>query len=1200
MSTNLDRQTIKELNERGNKGESIVDIRRGIHQLTQPPLLPCSLGALKPFQLVFNDGIERLAADSIRERAQWVAAAREALNPLPPRKDTHRRSSTDVGPIRKDSQLERINTVWNGSHKDGTGTTPSGLRLSQTPPSKAQTITAHLMTSPVRPAPELTQPLQSPRSVQPSMTALAVPQTPPRWRGSSCSRIGTEDGDVTVRYPSGSVVTFGGEHELFPSDSASQIPPRNYADERIELPQELASLKLPDFSPSQMQPEVQRAFDANIPAPLPMRDLGIPEPDVWPPVAETPKAQDTPREHSSVASPADDRRLGTVIEETSSQAQGSKAASRRSEKKTATSPPPKTQRSMTASNSQRSEVSKVLEYLEQEWTNRQARDQELVGQLASLKESIAVATLGNIAPRAQKSTEPLASRSAATDASLQQLQQKMDRVIELVTVVSSRKCRQGSEVQSPGCASAKQELQRIGSAVDELLQRVRSTQATSKPASLAGSRVSHRSQTEADKRLPGTPSELAREAKPASVLSGPKTPGSKVESHPSQGRGTAAEYYREAAQLPQQDSPQPQIVAPTAVRPGDDRASIRSEERDKLASPPPASVVGQSTKCKDMAELHAALKENEEARKFQQAQQADIARYLNSLNAWLEKDIQSRSQDFKTLAENVSKLSKDVAGLQSSRSGSKQDTGEPVTSREAPPHPDGVQPRAAEDSTPRAATVEDAADEQAKIEVLQAAQEELSQHRSVEEKKGRVVSANDGSKPLSEATASALGEAARKKDSGGIRSIIKEAAAAGAGGTAVKALMDHFEREEDKEDIREDGEDQLPKPGGATQQEGAPAIADRAVHSEGPLETAGHAFDAINAIKKGDIGAAMEALAALKHKTGGQEAAEPREPPPPQPAPSRPHVIDALKALKGGNVLDALRALKHGHLSEALASAGAGEAGPDDAAPPADDHPHLHALKDEAIGAVGGAVLATAVEELLHQFKEKHEEDKLARAEAAKKEAEAEVARLEAEKRHTTTLEELQMKQGQAIVGAIAELLSTEKQRQEQVEQQRRAELDPKTAIEALVKTLNEVRLGETQERLATNEAIAQLATGVVQAMGKQHEALLMTLASMSRDWVKTGIDEHLNLFRGAMATSFAGSAQAMADAWMSHAKSVGAGSGPKAIEAPKPAPAAAPAKAEGKPAEKPAAAPAPAAPAPAKPKPPPLGPYGVPPRAKK
>jgi beta-lactamase class A len=88
------------------------------------------------------------------------------------------------------------------------------------------------------------------------------------------------------------------------------------------------------------------------------------------------------------------------------------------------------------------------------------------------------------------------------------------------------------------------------------------------------------------------------------------------------------------------------------------------------------------------------------------------------------------------------------------------------------------------------------------------------------------------------------------------------------------------------------------------------------------------------------------------------------------------------------------------------------------------------------------------------------------------------------------------------------------------VEAQKAQILDPKTAIEALVAALNEVRLEEAAKRTASDQAVAALAQGIIEATSRQHEALLATLAAMSRDLVKSSIDDHLKQFSGAMANS--------------------------------------------------------------------------------
>ena len=204
-------------------------------------------------------------------------------------------------------------------------------------------------------------------------------------------------------------------------------------------------------------------------------------------------------------------------------------------------------------------------------------------------------------------------------------------------------------------------------------------------------------------------------------------------------------------------------------------------------------------------------------------------------------------------------------------------------------------------------------------------------------------------------------------------------------------------------------------------------------------------------------------------------------------------------------------------------------------------------------------------------------------------------------------LVEQQERHAAAIVAAVTEHMANKEKERAEAEKAKQQELDPKRAIEALVVALNETRLAEAARRQATDQGIAELATSVVRGVEDQHGRLLASLTALSRDVVCTSVDNHLQHFKGAMATSFAGSAQAMADAWTKHAEVVA--KTPRAtLMAPPPAAAPAPA-----PAPAPAAAPSPpkprngngkngngAAPKPPPPRPqppPPLWPYGLPAR---
>ncbi|CAD6905255.1 unnamed protein product [Tilletia controversa] len=65
----------------------------------------------------------------------------------------------------------------------------------------------------------------------------------------------------------------------------------------------------------------------------------------------------------------------------------------------------------------------------------------------------------------------------------------------------------------------------------------------------------------------------------------------------------------------------------------------------------------------EFKEVLRKLAEAEEARQQQQKQQADIARYLNELNAWLERDVMDRTKEWRALSSGVQQLSDDLGNI---------------------------------------------------------------------------------------------------------------------------------------------------------------------------------------------------------------------------------------------------------------------------------------------------------------------------------------------------------------------------------------------------------------------------------------------------------------------------------------------------------------------------------------------------------
>lgn len=78
---------------------------------------------------------------------------------------------------------------------------------------------------------------------------------------------------------------------------------------------------------------------------------------------------------------------------------------------------------------------------------------------------------------------------------------------------------------------------------------------------------------------------------------------------------------------------------------------------------PTSGMRGQGTSNPELEIVLQALKENEVARQQQQKQQADIARYLNELNAWLERDVVDRTREWRTVATGVTQLHDELAAL---------------------------------------------------------------------------------------------------------------------------------------------------------------------------------------------------------------------------------------------------------------------------------------------------------------------------------------------------------------------------------------------------------------------------------------------------------------------------------------------------------------------------------------------------------
>ncbi|EPQ26240.1 uncharacterized protein PFL1_06175 [Pseudozyma flocculosa PF-1] len=74
-----------------------------------------------------------------------------------------------------------------------------------------------------------------------------------------------------------------------------------------------------------------------------------------------------------------------------------------------------------------------------------------------------------------------------------------------------------------------------------------------------------------------------------------------------------------------------------------------------------------SSKNPELATILEALKQSEAARELQVRQQGELARYVNELHSWLEKDVAERSKEFRILATGVTQLHDELLATKRAR-----------------------------------------------------------------------------------------------------------------------------------------------------------------------------------------------------------------------------------------------------------------------------------------------------------------------------------------------------------------------------------------------------------------------------------------------------------------------------------------------------------------------------------------------------
>ncbi|CAO1619419.1 unnamed protein product [Parajaminaea phylloscopi] len=1243
---------------------------------------------LKPFQFVFPDGVERVGVDSIRERAQWVARARNALaNSLGGSADirsTSTRPQSPTMPVQSlqhaagrpvlDPQLERISGLWR-SNDDSTQT----QRSSQTRrPSEAPTLPpkdfnmsemgTRTVEARVGQLGRSDVEAGAVASVRPSISAAPASARSPssqksfRLSAPPRSTVGTYD-DRSPRLSVGldaddlvtaltaspvslAMLSLPDFDEIYPGDSASQCIPASDAGTRIELPDHLRTLHRPrSGSPLRPRGDLpgsktkshsemrETSRDDFMTAQVqPMLDVGSKRSTV--PRTASPSARSAKESTFNAGDSTRTRAVPTGMVRALS--------------------PSSAQRHTVASRSDRfrdspSEVSKVLSYLEKP---PRAGDVQSAASGQNPSSAAAQSLMSRLAPS-------LAS-AAASEAHLIELKSKVDRLTAMVQQVSQQAT--ASNKSAVSCAA----ISKIDKDIQSLLQKIEARRNISNEGDeLAGRSTVTRDVTDRWEKAPSALSWTQRsvdvhnagqdvvgshisdarlrqeQTEPApseyvppvptyasaqseilrSPVGGFHTPtrgsvagfrseiprGSPMgprSGHVSRSQVTvdmeAAVRERRAQRAmptassrrnspvrshqpgPGWTSPSPRGRSPVQqgqqfIRQGSPARSVLAHMPMPRAMPVPeqaatghpfvpasnlaTSAVAEPSVLEatmaaagmgaglvaELARVIEDLKAHQTDRAKSEAQQVDMARRLDDLKTWAEQSAGGRTEDLKGLQDGIEHLKSEIAHLRAAPPAGTFRSTYPLTGQELPPGANAMPvPQVERDIPFHTMPVPDLPAKQATA--------------------------------VSDAPSTEMGraDAPVATDPEVIRS---------------KSKLDHplrWIREEVRRHhaaLARIGRSPETHDGDRKVSEELFAKLEEAMHSGDRKQWKQTAKDVLLLVG----GATLEKLAEEIHKKSQEE---PRLPSEPVAEPEPPEDSSDIAEESGSDQLPPPQRMNDhgGNASSQSSTAGPTPAG--------------HAETQAALAAY-----TTATTSLLEQILA-HVQSQQAQTEELRKEVAAlEASRLEAEGKWREESTSFSERQATAIIGAVAQHVSNERRAREEKEAEQAKVLDPKSAIETLVKALNDTRLEEAAKREQTNRAVAELAAGVERSTERQHERLLTALTALSRDVVCTSVDNHLQHFKGAMANSFAGSAQAMADAWTAHAQHVASmpratlGAPPQGHivvihQQPPPPPAAAPAKKEEKPKEeKPKETPAPA-PAPPQPPPPrPLGPYGVAPR---
>ncbi|MCO5585015.1 hypothetical protein L7F22_038947 [Adiantum nelumboides] len=691
------------------------------------------LRRINPFQLIFNDGVERLAVDTARERVMWVASVWDSLgvrsssNQQPRSRQVSANYSTIGGMTDMATDIADVHM---------TTPRPSGLPMSPLPPN----FNVQLSDSPVRrliPSGLAAIPLESSledvtqiqtsspdRGRYEAVSAIAAemvppplppkekqkrkrfidepikPESPPNVdsdesKHSQETLVLNEDRPEAIRGRAQDTPPNNVSHsdrDIVPADSASQRPSRSLTGTILSRFSALAGYRSEKVEEAKEEESPPRTPAQNI------RDQFV--------GGEMEEDLDEP--------PLTARTLDTVVEETLSQAALTSVQSPQQANLGSTSKSFKQKKGgpgsllsiQTSGSVSSQELARLLQFIEQQNEDRDRRERQMEEQFRAFQETIInlqeVAHHQDIAvevvQKRSDATAAAAATVAADAASLAAMQEKLDRVLSLVGNVTEGQHRLENATEDDRMvhgthaanrrmsAPADMEQDELSEGNDGFLTPMTGERAGLPPSDMADLYSPAVGMTGSTGMIPPSHSEGSMVSESDRIPARSWISADGIPSPPTNTEHGASLLNAER-RGPVERSAYGMINSARSqydpLAPGDSLSNVSIDmeaevRRRRMRNAVGARNVsssqqlqqggwytprqgamesgGQRSTNPDIALLLDAIKDNEDARKAQRQQQQDIARYLNELNSWLEKDVIDRSKEWRTLAMGVTQL----------------------------------------------------------------------------------------------------------------------------------------------------------------------------------------------------------------------------------------------------------------------------------------------------------------------------------------------------------------------------------------------------------------------------------------------------------------------------------------------------------------------------------------------------------------